>query len=104
MMEKKDINTKGRINTILDVLQRAADGNFNVSIPISKNVDELDAIAAGINMMIEEVKQRTHEFETNNAELERFNKIAIGRELKMVELKDRINKLENMLKKRESTT
>jgi PAS domain S-box-containing protein len=40
------------------------------------------------------VKDRTAELENKNGELERFNKIFVNRELKMVELKERIKELE----------
>ena len=40
------------------------------------------------------VKERTKELEEKNEQLEKFNKMAIGRELKMTELKKRINELE----------
>jgi hypothetical protein len=40
------------------------------------------------------VKERTAELEAKNAELARLNKIFIGRELRMVELKERIRELE----------
>ena len=92
-------DTGKRINEILDVLQKAASGNMNVSAPISEKTDELDALAAGINMMIEEVRERTKELEQKNEELERFNRIAVGRELKMIELKKKIQDLEGLLKK-----
>lgn len=42
----------------------------------------------------ERVKQRTAELEEKNAELERMNKLFVGRELRMVELKERIRELE----------
>jgi GAF domain-containing protein len=42
----------------------------------------------------ERVKERTAELEAKNAELARLNKIFIGRELRMVELKERIRELE----------
>lgn len=41
----------------------------------------------------EKVQQRTFELEGKNAELERFNKLFVDRELKMVELKERIQAL-----------
>jgi PAS domain S-box-containing protein len=41
------------------------------------------------------VRQRTAELEEKNRELERMNKIFIGRELRMVELKGRIRELEH---------
>jgi len=42
----------------------------------------------------EQVEGRTRELKSKIAELERFNKLAIGRELKMIELKNRIKELE----------
>ncbi|OQX16291.1 MAG: hypothetical protein BWK76_11825 [Desulfobulbaceae bacterium A2] len=42
----------------------------------------------------ERVRERTAELETKNAELARLNKIFVGRELRMVELKGRIAELE----------
>lgn len=41
------------------------------------------------------VKERTAELEEKNAELARLNKIFVGRELRMVELKERIRELES---------
>jgi PAS domain S-box-containing protein len=40
------------------------------------------------------VKERTAELETKNAELEKMNHLFVGRELRMIELKERIKKLE----------
>ncbi len=40
------------------------------------------------------VKERTAELAVKNTELERLNKLFVGRELKMIELKERIRKLE----------
>jgi hypothetical protein len=40
------------------------------------------------------VKIRTHELEEKNGQLERINRVFVGRELRMVELKERIRKLE----------
>ncbi len=42
----------------------------------------------------EELEEKTGELETRNAEMKRLNDLAIGRELKMVELKKRISELE----------
>lgn len=41
------------------------------------------------------VQQRTAELEERNEELERMNRLFVGRELRMVELKERIKELEN---------
>lgn len=42
------------------------------------------------------VKERTAELEAKNAELERMNRLFVGRELRMVELKQKINELEQV--------
>jgi PAS domain S-box-containing protein len=43
------------------------------------------------------VKERTKELERRNYELEQMNKVFVGRELKMVELKERISQLEKKI-------
>lgn len=43
------------------------------------------------------VSERTSELEAKNAELEKFNKLFVNRELKMIELKERIKELEKRL-------
>lgn len=46
----------------------------------------------------EEAKQRTKELQGRVSELERFQKLSVGRELKMIELKKKIDGLEKKLK------
>lgn len=53
--------------------------------------DELERLNAELE---QRVKQRTAELEERNEELHKMNRLFVGRELKMVELKDRIRKLE----------
>jgi len=48
----------------------------------------------------ERVQQRTSELAAKNTELERMNKVFVGRELRMVELKERIKELETEIPKR----
>ena len=47
----------------------------------------------------EQVESRTKELKSKIAELERFNRLAIGRELKMIELKNKVKELEKNAKK-----
>jgi C4-dicarboxylate-specific signal transduction histidine kinase len=47
------------------------------------------------------VGERTEELQEKVQELERFNKLAVGRELKMIELKNTIKKLEKGESKKE---
>lgn len=50
------------------------------------------------------VKQRTAELEAKNAELQKLNRIFVGRELRMVELKERIRDLEGTVTERGGKT
>jgi len=56
-----------------------------------KAQDELEQLN---NELEQRVKERTTELQVKNSELERMNKIFVGRELRMVELKERIRALE----------
>jgi hypothetical protein len=44
------------------------------------------------------IKEKTQELQKKIEELEKFQKMAVGRELKMIELKKKIEELENQLK------
>lgn len=45
----------------------------------------------------EALRQRTESLERSNAELERFNRLAVGREMRMIDLKKKINELSAQL-------
>ena len=45
------------------------------------------------------IKERTKEIRERMEELEKFHRLAVGRELKMIELKEEIKKLKNELEK-----
>ena len=69
-----------------------------LEIKVKARTRELRELAEGLE---EEVKRRTKEIQERMAELERFSRLTVGRELKMVELKREIKKLEEELKGRE---
>ena len=69
-----------------------------LEIKVKARTRELRELAEGLE---EEVKRRTKEIQERMAELEKFQRLAVGRELKMVELKKEIKKLEEELKGRE---
>lgn len=48
----------------------------------------------------EKVEHRTKQLEEKIHEMERFNKVAVGRELKMVELKQEVKRLQDELRKK----
>jgi len=62
---------------------------------LKKSKRELEKYSESLEM---KVKKRTKELEQKNEELARFNRLAVGRELRMVELKKKIEELEGKLK------
>ena len=88
MMESKAIRKNGedfwaQVNV---VLERDADG---IPLHLIADVDDITE-----RVLAEEALARQRkELEQSNAELERFNKLAVGRELRMIELKEQVNKL-----------
>jgi chemotaxis family two-component system sensor kinase Cph1 len=59
-----------------------------------KEIDRLLANIKNREKMERELRERTRELERRNYELEEMNKAFVGRELRMVELKERIQELE----------
>jgi len=67
-----------------------------LEVKIEARTKELKELAEGLE---EEVKRRTAEVQERVEELERFHKLMVGRELKMIELKEEIKKLTKELEK-----
>jgi len=68
-----------------------------LEIKVQARTKELRELAEGLE---EEVKRRTKEIQEKMAELERFQRLAVGRELKMIELKKEIERLKEELEKK----
>jgi PAS domain S-box-containing protein len=81
-------------NPLTDVTIKAlASVSNEIAIGIERKQAE-DALRRHTEELDQCVKERTAELEAKNAELTRLNKIFVGRELRMVELKERIKELE----------
>jgi len=77
-----------------EVLWRKDGSPFSVeytSMPIKKNGQVVGAVVTFMD--ITERKHMEDELKRNVEELERFNKLAFGREIKMIQLKEEINEL-----------
>ncbi|MDA8429748.1 MAG: transporter substrate-binding domain-containing protein [Geobacteraceae bacterium] len=75
-----------------------ADGEIQGLVGICRDITERkrgEEELARLNEELEQrVKQRTAELEKTNADLQKMNRLFVGRELRMVELKERIRELE----------
>lgn len=66
-----------------------------LEIKVKARTRELEELAQSLE---DKVKQRTKELQGRVNELERFHRLTIGREMKMVELKQKIRKMEAQLR------
>lgn len=105
-----EIRTIGNVNSIItkdgreveiewfDKSIKNAQGKILGLIAIGQDITERKRGEEALNRLNEEleqrVRERTKELERRNYELEQMNKAFVGRELKMVELKERVKELE----------
>ena len=102
------------INVLSEISAKVSEGDFNQHIPkkLMARSDEVGSFAHSFTLMLEKLNHKIEQvetanetilstqkdLETRNEELEKFNRMVIGRELKMVELKENIAALERKLK------
>jgi nitrate/nitrite-specific signal transduction histidine kinase len=70
--------------------------NKILEIKVKARTQELENLTAHLE---DTVKERTKELEKKLQELETFHRVAVGRELKMIQLKKEIERLKAELKK-----
>jgi len=68
----------------------------NLEVKVALRTQDLQELSEGLK---EQVETRTQELRRKMEELEKFNRLSVGRELKMIELKGKIAKLEKNRKK-----
>jgi len=80
---------------LLDSQDRLKEAKNVLEIRVQARTKELQELTKGLE---KEVQRRTKEAQTKVEELERFKNLAVGRELKMIELKEEIEKLKKQNK------
>ncbi len=76
---------KDRINEIIEVIMKVAKGDYSTQIELSDKNDELDSLAIGLNMMIDDIKsgiekdkKRVIEVEKANQDLQRAHEASLS--------------------------
>jgi PAS domain S-box-containing protein len=97
--ENPIVTKNGKLLNIIwsNTVQKNADGSVSGIASIGEDVTERKVAEEKINNLNKQLEQRvaerTLELEEKNAELSRMNRLFVGRELRMVELKKRIKEL-----------
>jgi len=103
---KVDIKTGDEIEQLANEFNRMTEGlkksrdelqeaKTSLEVKIKARTGELEKLTQALE---DKVQQRTKELQERINQLERFRKLTVGRELKMVELKKRIKELEEKTK------
>ncbi len=97
-LEETKMSLEDKVQVRTQELQDAKSGLENLVIDRTKELQELN------RHLGQEVTHRTQELQKRLLELERFNRVAVGRELKMIELKEEIKKMHTQINQPITTT
>lgn len=78
MMDKT--SEKERMNEIIEATMKVARGDYSVQVELSGKNDEIDSLAMGLNMMIDDIRNNVEELHQANEELR-----AVNEELQAIE-------------------
>ncbi len=81
---------------IINYQEKLNEAKAVLEVKVKARTSELEELAKGLD---EKVKERTKELQERLNELEMFRRLSVGRELKMVELKEELKKGRKKLKK-----
>lgn len=90
-LEKTNKDLKQKVKEIENTRAILEDTKRTLEVRVKARVKELEELAQGLE---EKVKKRTREIQKKVQELEKFQKFAVGREIKMVELKKKLKELQ----------
>ncbi len=72
-MQITSVSDKKRINEMVHVVMQVASGNYNAQVKLSGKNDDLDSLAMGLNMMIDDIKNSIN-IEQQNERFKRINR------------------------------
>ena len=94
ILRKADKEVLKRHRIIENQSKKLEETKTSLEIRTQARTRELQELAQKLE---EQIRERTKELQNKVGELEKFNRLAVGRELKMIELKEEITKLKEQL-------
>ena len=94
--------SKDKKKILVDISVSVREDKKGNSIGYFASITDITEIKKFQESLEEQVKERTKELQDKIRELEKFQKITVGRELKMIELKKEIERLKNELENQKS--
>jgi len=94
--------SKDKKKILVDISVSVREDKKGNSIGYFVSITDITEIKKFQESLEEQVKERTKELQDKIRELEKFQKITVGRELKMIELKKEIERLKNELENQKS--
>lgn len=94
ILRKTDKTLEERYSAMEDSRKKLEEAKAILEIKVKARTRELERLTGELERKVEE---RTKELQEKMVEMERFNRLAVGRELKMLELKEEIKKLKEEL-------
>lgn len=96
---------KRRLYGLTRIFAKASVGDFSENISLPDTDDEFTELYVGVQVILEVIREKIAEYEQKSnelkekiTELSRLNKVMVGRELKMIELKKQIADLKKNAK------
>ncbi|MCP6718394.1 MAG: hypothetical protein KJI70_02550 [Patescibacteria group bacterium] len=91
-LKKTNKELKKKVKELESTSVNLEEAKETLEVRVKARVRELEELTQSLE---EKVKRRTEEIQKKVQELEKFQKFAVGRELKMIELKKKIKEIEN---------
>ncbi len=92
-----------RLAELSPIFAKASIGDFSEDIPLPPDDDIFIELFAGVQIMLDVIREKIADLEKNNVQLnrqvkdlERLNRFMVGRELKMRELKKELAQLKKI--------